>query len=256
MQLPIHAAGMYNSRSSSGFQSPHVFDFVVSSYTPSLTALVRSLRIGTNRPTSVTKTLVVTQPKTPKQAPLPSTLDEAAKLRAILPEEKHSFLDDEQATVDPVLASINQYEWVHLACHGSQNTKNPTLSAFELYDGPLTLDALMNTAADNAELAFLSACQTATGHELIPEESMHLAAGMLAVGFKGVIATMWSIKDEDAPVIVEAYYKKLLELRGSGNVQRGQTGAAYALHEAAKRLREKVGEGAFERWVPFVHFGA
>ena len=51
----------------------------------------------------------------------------------------------------------------------------------------------MSAASPNAELAFLSACQTAAGDEKTPEESAHLAAGMLAVGFKGVVATMWSI---------------------------------------------------------------
>ena len=113
----------------------------------------------------------------------------------------------------------------------------------------------MDTEAGSAELAFLSACQTAVGDENNPEEAVHLAAGMLAVGFKGVIATMWSIQDEDAPIIVEAYYKKLLELRESGTVPVGHTGAAYALHYAAECLRNKVGEKKFERWVPFVHYG-
>ena len=78
----------------------------------------------------------------------------------------------------------------------------------------------------------------------------------MAVGFKGVIATMWSIYDADAPSIVEAYYKKLLELRASGTVPLGHTGAAYALHYAMGCLRDEVGEDRFERWVPFVHFGA
>ena len=128
------------------------------------------------------------------------------------------------------------------------------MSAFALYDGPLSLADLMVTTADNAELAFLSACQTAVGDEKIPEESVHLAAGMLVVGFKGVIATMWSIGDEDAPVVAEAYYKKLIELRSSGQVGAG-TGAAYALHEATRVLREKVGEENVVKWAPFVHFG-
>ncbi|VDB94403.1 unnamed protein product [Peniophora sp. CBMAI 1063] len=98
------------------------------------------------------------------------------------------------------------------------------------------------TTADNAELAFLSACQTIIGDEKIPEESMHLAAGMLAVGYEGGIATMWSIKDDDTPVVDEEYHKGLLALRASGVLGAGETGAAYALHEAAERLREKVGE--------------
>ena len=35
----------------------------------------------------------------------------------------------------------------------------------------------------------------------------------------------------------------------------GSTGAAYALHEAVKVLRETVGESNFMRWAPFVHYG-
>ena len=54
---------------------------------------------------------------------------------------------------------------------------------------------------------------------------------------------------------MEAYYKKLLELRASGTLGRAETGAAYALHEATARLREKVGVKEFVRWAPFVHFG-
>ena len=67
---------------------------------------------------------------------------------------------------------------------------------------------------------------------------------------------MWSIWDDDAPVIVEAYYKKLLTLRRLGSVAPGYTGAAYALHEAAAVLRRRVGERKIAHWAPYVHFGA
>ena len=134
--------------------------------------------------------------------------------------------------------------------------ENAIASAFALYDKPLTLSALMGTESKVAELAFLSACQTAVGDEKVPEESVHLAAGMLAVGFKGVIGTMWSIWDNDAPIIVEAYYTKLLEMRKAGDLAPGYTGAAYALHHAAKVLRDSVGERKIAHWAPYVHFGA
>ena len=167
-----------------------------------------------------------------------------------------TLLIDEKATVKETLSAIDKSPWLHLACHGHQDPIDPTQSAFILHRGKLTLSDLMNTVSENAELAFLSACQTAVGDENNPEESIHLAAGMLAVGFKGVIATMWSIGDEEAPIIVEAYYKRLLELRRGPNAVTGQTGAAYALHEAMKVLREHVGEKKIWRWAPYVHFGA
>ncbi|KZV68474.1 hypothetical protein PENSPDRAFT_610026 [Peniophora sp. CONT] len=249
-QLPLHAAGIYDPLQQ---PAPRIFDFIVSSYTPSFSMFLQCRRNVVNH--IAPNVLVLTQPETPGQSPLPGTIDESRRICAVLKPVECRVLEREQATVASTLAIIDQYPWVHFACHASQSLSDSTQSALELHDGPLTLSALMSTASENAELAFLSACQTATGDDRVPEESVHLAAGMLAVGFKGVIATMWSIRDADAPVVVEGYYKKLIALRKTGAVGNGETGAAYALHEAMKCLREKVGETSFERWVPFVHFG-
>ncbi|KZV66249.1 TPR-like protein [Peniophora sp. CONT] len=251
MQLPLHAAGLYNDT-----DDPRIYNLVVSSYTPSLSALKRSYD-GLREPTPPRETLIVTQPATPYHAPLPGTMYEGVLLQEMLRASGYAskLLNDTEATVSSVGAVLNQYPWVHLACHGSQHPDDATRSAFELFDGPLTLANLMGTAADDAELAFLSACQTAVGDEKVPEESAHLAAGMLAVGFKGVVATMWSIQDADAPIVVEAFYRSLLASRSAGRKGVKGTGAAYALHEATRVLRDKVGEDSFMRWVPFVHFG-
>ena len=121
-----------------------------------------------------------------------------------------------------------------------------------LHDGKLTLSHLMTTSAGNAELAFLSACQTSAGDMRLPDEAVHLAAGMLAAGCKSVIGTMWSINDSDAPVVADEVYRRLKEgyVRGEGRLR-----PAYALHEAVKVLRESVGEENFIQWVPYVHFG-
>ena len=197
--------------------------------------------------------LVIAQPATPTLTALPGTQDECNRIHDLIPSA--TFAVHEQATVSRTLPLISQYNWLHLACHGFQDPDNPTRSAFALYDERLTLSTLMDTVADNAELAFLSACETAVGDERNPEESIHLAAGMLAVGFKGVIATTWAIGDSDAPIVAEAYYRKLLELRSTPGAIQGQTGAAYALHEAVKVLRDHVGEEKIVKWAPFVHFG-
>ncbi|VDB94140.1 unnamed protein product [Peniophora sp. CBMAI 1063] len=255
-QLPLHAAGIYDHPQS----LTHTYDFVVSSYTPSLSALLRCHRQPGTHKQIRPNVLIVAQPDTPKYTSLPHTKAECDRLRAAMSERAYTLnsLVHEQGTVANALHGIGHHHWVHLACHGKQSAGSPTQSAFVLYDGQLTLAALMGTVAENAELAFLSACQTAVGDEKIPEESAHLAAGMLAVGFKGVVGTMWSIWDADAPIIVEAYYGRLHKLRNSGrdgDIAPGYTGAAYALHDAVKVLRERVGEQSFMQWAPFVHFG-
>jgi CHAT domain-containing protein len=121
-------------------------------------------------------------------------------------------------------------------------------SGLLLHDKILELSVIVKQALPRAELAFLSACQTATGDERIAEESVHLAAGMFLAGYRGVIATMWSIKDRDAPQIAEDVYTRIL--RG-GKPNRKE--AAYALHDAVKRLRDSG--ATFMSWVPFIHIG-
>jgi len=147
------------------------------------------------------------------------------------------------------------HDWVHLACHGIQDMKDPLQSAFALYDGKITIETLMSKSLHNAELAVLSACQTAMGDDKLPEESVHLAAAMLAIGYSGVVATMWSIGDQDAPIVAEKLYANLLEEHTDLEYQDKRLSAAYALHKAVKYFRNEVGDMNFIKWVPFIHLG-
>jgi CHAT domain-containing protein len=100
-------------------------------------------------------------------------------------------------------------------------------------------------------LLFLSACQTATGDKTLVQEAIHLAAGMLSVGYQGVIVTMWSIMDSDAPVVADEVYAQLFK-----DLEPAPTQAAHALHNAVKKLIESSnGTKSFLEWVPFIHIG-
>lgn len=72
----------------------------------------------------------------------------------------------------------------------------------------------MKKRLPKVQLAFLSACQTSVGDESLSEEAVHLAAGMLAVGYRGVIATMWSFQDKYGPVVAKYFYIRLTLERG------------------------------------------
>jgi CHAT domain-containing protein len=248
--LPLHAAGVYRNP-----HGPKVFDFVASSYVPSLSALFHasSAHRDLHAPDSPA-VLCVTQTNVPKHravSSLPGTIEEARVLR----NHFKTFTQIDGTTAAEIIASIPAHPWLHLACHGTQDIDNPTNSAFVLDSEDLTLLALISAPNAHAELAFLSACETAMGDARLPDEAVHLAAGMLAVGYRGVVGTMWSIADADAPVIADAFYGSILEDRRRAGVGGVHTGAAYALHEAVRKLREEIGEDSFARWVPFVHFG-
>lgn len=222
-------------------------DVAVSSYTPTLDALLKSR--SDYPPSQPPKVLVVSQPATPGCTPIGGTTAEAAIVTSL--SERSTILNDNNGTVNAVLEGMTTHNWVHLACHGMQSHVNPTKSSFALYDGRLTLEALMSKHLPHADLAVLSACQTATGDEKLSEEAVHLAAGMLNVGYKSVVGTMWSIYDNSAPAAMGKFYEVMMkQVRMGGELQ-----PAYALHEATKALREKYGVHDFVRWIPFVHFG-
>ena len=89
------------------------------------------------------------------------------------------------------------------------------------------------------------------GDEELPEEAIHLAAGMLNAGYKSVVGTMWSIEDETAPMLMKKFYQVMQEQVDSLDAE---LQPAYALHEAT-RLLQKQDRFNFIQWVPYVHFG-
>jgi CHAT domain-containing protein len=95
------------------------------------------------------------------------------------------------ATVSETCAAMQTANIVHLACHGIQDPKSAVESGFCLSDGRLTISKVMEMKFDNPFLAFLSACETAKGDQDQPDQVMHLAAAMMFLGFKTVVATMW-----------------------------------------------------------------
>jgi CHAT domain-containing protein len=245
--LPIHAARDY-SKGAIGFK---VSDFVTSSYTPTSTALIERSRIS---PKTFQGLLAVSQPNTPGKSWLPNAAKEISDIQRLGSTNfpVHS-LPGELATTD--VKGMGERSWVHLACHAVQDVSEPSQSAFCLHDGRLTLSRVISNSFRHADFAFLSACQTAKGDDNLSEEAVHLAGGMVVAGYRSVIATMWSIKDNDAPLVANEVYRHF-NCDSSPDSSR----AAHALHHAVKKNRDKLGtergpESTFSSWVPFIHVG-
>jgi CHAT domain-containing protein len=159
-------------------------------------------------------------------------------------------LEGTEASVERVVKGMETHSWIHLACHAVQDTVEPIRSALCLHDGQLYLSEIITKSLHKADFAFLSACQTAAGDDKLSDEAVHLAAGFMLTGYSGVIATMWSIQDKDAPVVADHVYSELFS-----DTEPDSTKSALALHHAVKSLRQKVGDLAFLSWVPFIHVG-
>ena len=234
---------------------------MVSSYTPTVSALLEKVKASVIGTPQSSKILLVSQPDTPGlDCPIPGTTREIDAVSMKIGTGSCDFLrlDGAVATVSRVKQEMGTCSWVHLACHAVQNTHEPLRSGFFLEDGRLELSEIMKQNIPQCELAFLSACQTSTGNEKLSDEAVHLAAGMLAAGYQGVVATMWSIKDKHAPDVAGSFYEYLVERgKDEGCPRLESAKAAYALHHAIQCLRKKIGdsENALLTWVPYVHFG-
>ncbi|CAE6340538.1 unnamed protein product [Rhizoctonia solani] len=240
--LPLHAAGNYkvstfNARS---------FNCVVASYSPTLSGLLASAPSIKE----FSGLLMIGQASTPGLSALPRTerdLDSIARHANSL---RFSGLTEHDATPNTVLEAIGRHSWVHFACHASQIAQDPTSSAFYLHTGTLDLSTITKRSLGRKAFAFLSACQTATGDIDLPEEAVHLAAGIIMAGYPTVIATMWSIGDSDAPLVADRTYAQMFK-----GGKPDSTNASRALHQALSVLRAKVGENNFISWVPYIHIG-
>jgi CHAT domain-containing protein len=241
--LPIHAAGIYGEKALPG---PKLPDFVVSSYTPTLSSLITD-----SRPTTLPNSQVLAV-ALPMESGLAGAARELDCIANRVGSSNVKKLLEKDATIDNVIDALEESSFVHFACHGVQDATNPNESALLLAKSSrLTLSRLNRLSLPHAQLAFLSACQTATGDEMLVREAVHLAAGMLSAGYRGVIATMWSIMDSDAPLVADEVYAQLFKYSEPDPTQ-----AAHALHNAVKKLiKDSNGTKSFLEWVPFIHIG-
>jgi len=242
MLLPLHAAGQYVK------QGHNLSHFYISSYTPTLTALIRA-RQQLPRDASIPHFVSIGQGNPNMATPLLRVTDELCEVAShVAPFLPFTCLSDNDATVQQALDAMNQHQWVHLTCHGMPNRQKPFESSFAMRDGPLTITDIIRPRLQQREFAFLSASDTTVGHASSPDEAIHLAAAMQFSGFCSVIGSMWAVDDEVVGQVVSAFYDEMFD--GSGRPD--CTRAAVALHKAMKKLCNKI---PLEQQIVFVHIG-
>jgi CHAT domain-containing protein len=202
---------------------------------------------------SSVRLLAVRQPLSDGLRKLPGVKDEMERITTVIsnsPPGRITLTESSSGTVEEVLSLMKESDWVHFACHGVQDLKNPTKSGLCLADKRrLRVSDIVALSRPHGGLAFLSACQTARGDENLSDEAIHIAAGMLFAGYGGVIGSMWSINDTVAPDVAKDVYEQLFQ-NGTTPDHRE---AAQALQNAVGRVRDR--KVPFYDWLPFIHVG-
>jgi CHAT domain-containing protein len=264
--LPLHAAGrhprtttQYAAMGEPAAIADSVAGRVVSSYAPTLTTLTRSrTRPAPGQVRQLTVGVAAAPRYIPDARPLPAV---PAELRVIAshlpPPDQATNLPGPAATRQAVLGALADHTWLHLSCHGVQHPADASRSAFLLPDQPLTLADLAALNLQEADFAYLAACQTATGDPRLLDEALHLAAALQLVGYRHVLATLWSIDDSAAPAMADAVYSHLLHpdpAHPAPTDRPDSARAAHALHHAVACLRQAC-PGDPLLWAPYIHLG-
>ena len=243
--LPVQAAG----RSDPGQSA--VLDRVVSSFTPTVRALIHARRTSAPDVSAQGQTLAVAMPRTPGASDLPGAEAELAAVVRHVGGDVRTLVG-EQVQREAVNASLSVADWAHFACHGYSDLTAPSTSRLLLHDHatrPFTVVDVGRLRLDGADLAYLSACSTARPGGRLADEAIHLAAAFQLAGYRHVIATLWPVPDRTAKRAVDVVYTRLV-VDGERDTDR----AAEAVHAAAHALRQRY-PAYPDIWAALVHSG-
>lgn len=256
--LPFHAAG-YHDVISPRFQT--ALDCVISSYTPTITALAYARERGRRGLNSnAQKLALLAMEKTSERPDLPFARNEVDELQRIMPSSIQSTIL-EHPTKAKAEELFRDHHIIHMACHAESSGTDPSQSMLLLSDwktNPLTVLDLASTKLANPQLAYLSACHTGVSRDLsLQDESIHLISATQLAGYPSVVGSLWQVEDRRSADIAKLVYKFMLENELILNTCK----AAEGLHFAIRAVREETkivgGLGRTDPmiWAPYVHYG-
>lgn len=148
-------------------------------------------------------------------------------------------------------SEVSRAQIVHFATHGFLDSEHPELSGIVLSmtnpngartNGLMSLPDIYSLDL-SAELAVLSACQTALGKEIEGEGLVGLTHSFMSAGAKSVVASLWKVDDRATAALMAEFY--------AGMLQKGMTPAAALRSAKLKIMREKQWSAPYY-WAGFV----
>jgi CHAT domain-containing protein len=131
----------------------------------------------------------------------------------------------QSATEEAVRNALRSQGIVHVASHGTLNSRNPMFARVELAavpqgssanDGRLEVHELLGTSV-RSHLVFLSGCETSVAQSWLDDavrgtDYTTLAQALLYAGAENVIGTLWRVDDAGAAQFAETFYAPLTRL--------------------------------------------
>jgi len=189
----------------------------------------------------------------PSATHLPNAVSEIRSIGELFPQAAR-VVSGRGATKTLFKQVAGEYDFVHLATHGSLNRNAPWLSTLQLQpdsesDGRLELHEVLDLKL-HARLVTLSACETALGSGYFNDtpagnEFVGMARAFLGAGSDSVLASLWTVNDESTRALMVRFYRNLRRYDGPEALARAQR----EIRLSDLRYREPY------YWAPFVLTG-
>ncbi len=181
---------------------------------------------------------------------LPGTQQEANVIHELYPGA--TLLTGKAAQEAELVKALPNYRYLHFATHGLFSDTSPLQSAIVLAqppkgseeDGFLTAREIYELKL-NAEMAVLSACETARGKNTDGEGVVGLTWALFAAGVPTQVVSQWKVSDASTPELMAKFYTNLKSGQGKGKALRNA--ALAMLHDGKHRHPY--------HWAAFVLFG-
>ncbi|MGH8968471.1 MAG: CHAT domain-containing protein, partial [Actinomycetes bacterium] len=119
-----------------------------------------------------------------------------------------TVLRGDAATADGTREALDGARLAHVAAHGRFRSDNPLFSCLEMADGPLTVYDLERLRRA-PEVLVLSACDSGLSDVKPGDELMGLAAAVMSLGTRTLIASVVPVADEPTRPFMEALHRRL-----------------------------------------------
>lgn len=165
-----------------------------------------------------------------------------AEVAAIAARLSARVVAGDEASIAAFRSAARGARVVHLACHGRFVPSLPSASGVRLADGWMPLRDIVELCLD-ADLVFLSGCETGRHAVDIGDELAGIARAFLAGGARRLVTTLWSVRDAAAVEVATRFHE---------GFSRGLRPSAALRAAMLASIRNRVHPSW---WAPFVTTG-
>jgi len=190
-----------------------------------------------------------------KLSPLPEAETEVRALGRLYGARRSKVYVGADAREDRLKAEAGQARILHFATHGVLNNASPMYSYLALAQGDKNEDGLLEAwelmQLDlKADLAVLSACETARGRTSAGEGVIGLTWALFVAGTPATVVSQWEVESASARDLMLGFHRQLQAPRAEGKLTK-----AESLRRAAIKMMKNPDTNHPFYWAGFVLVG-